>query len=328
MQSLDEKVISQTCDWLAAGQSVWLCTVIHSWGSAPRRPGSLMVCNQQGVVVGSLSGGCVEDDLVEKLLQGLLGEQSVLYKIYGESQQDVERFQLPCGGTLGVLIEHLDRQQLSLFQQIDNALKQRQTIRRSCDYIAGLNDAEPSPWSPPRLQKNTSDQVVAYSQVYGPITHLVIIGVCEVAEVLVSFGLALGYRLSVIDPRPEMIERWQHSQAALLTGMPDDIINELGVDSNTAIVAVSHDPRIDDMGLMVAFDTEAFYIGAMGSRRSSDKRRQRLQELGVSEQALQVLHAPIGVDIHSKTPAEIALSIAAQLVKARAEQSAAVSRHG
>lgn len=328
MQSLDEKVISQACDWLAAGQSIWLCTVIHSWGSAPRLPGSLMVCNQRGVVVGSLSGGCVEDDLVEKLLQGLLGDQSVLYKIYGESQQDIERFQLPCGGTLGILIEYLDSQQLSLFQQIDSALQRRQTIRRSCDYIANLSAAELCPHAPLSLQSNAAGQPITYRQVYGPITHLVIIGVCEVAEALVNFGLALGYRLSVIDPRPEMIERWQHPQAALLTGMPDDIINDLGVDSNTAIVAVSHDPRIDDMGLMVAFNTDAFYIGAMGSKRSSGNRRQRLLQLGVSEQDLQSLHAPVGIDIHSKTPAEIALSIAAQLVEVRAEQTTAVTSDG
>ena len=168
------------------------------------------------------------------------------------------------------------------------------------------------------LERDDSGQPVSLRQRYGPIAQLLIIGVTEVSHYLADFAMAAGYQVAVCDPRPEMAQQWPKKNSVLLTGMPDDVVRQRA-DCFTAIVALSHDPRIDDMGLMDAFSTEAFYIGAMGSQRNSDKRCQRLQQLGVSEQQLQRLHAPIGLDIGSKTPVEIAVSILAQLIAVRAE---------
>jgi len=333
MKSLDERVISQVRQWLnqSLGEplkeqglpAAWLCTVIHSWGSAPRLPGSLMACNRQGQVVGSLSGGCIEEDLIERLRSGQLARQSAVYKVYGESPAEVERFKLPCGGSLGILIEPLCAEQQPVFAAIEQAQQARRTIARECHWSALAPAGEMS--TSTALEKETD--CLAFSldhdnnparlrQVYQPVCQLMIIGVTEVSRFLAEFASAAGYRVTVCDPRPEMAEQWRVANTSCITAMPDDVVREQ-TDAQTAIVALSHDPRIDDMGLMDAFATEAFYIGAMGSKKSSDKRRQRLAHLGVSDAELQRLHAPIGLDIGSKTPVEIALSIMAQLISVR-----------
>ena len=354
MKSLDERVISQLCRWLdqpigevTVEQSqeqvapvIWLCTVIHSWGSAPRLPGSLMACNQQGQVVGSLSGGCIEEDLIERLCSGQLARQSAVYKVYGESQAEVERFKLPCGGSLGILIEPLSAAQLPVFAAIEQAQQARLAITRECLWPAQgaslLSSVSPSLYSSEQpagemltsmaLEKaeascltfslDGDNKPTRLRQVYQPVCQLMIIGVTEVSRFLAEFASAAGYRVTVCDPRPEMAEQWRVVNTTCITAMPDDAVRDQA-DAQTAIVALSHDPRIDDMGLMDAFATEAFYIGAMGSQRTSGKRRQRLAQLGVSAEALQRLHAPIGLDIGSKTPVEIALSIMAQLIAVR-----------
>ncbi len=325
MISLDEKVIGQVRQWLQCGEPVWLCTVIHTWGSAPRLPGSLMVCNQQGVVVGSLSGGCVEDDLIAQLQAGELAQHAPVYKLYGQTKEEVERFRLPCGGTLGVLIEPLEPAQLDIFTAIESALQQRKMLWRQCDWPSNTMTTcavsrQNTTVSLLNFECDDSGRPISLRQVYGPLTQLIIIGITEVSRFLAEFALAADYQVTVCDPRAELAEQWQVANTTVLTAMPDDVIREQA-DSHTAIVALSHDPRVDDMGLMDAFATEAFYIGAMGSQKSSNNRRQRLQQLGVSEQQLQRLHAPIGLDISSKTPVEIAVSILAQLIAARAQKT-------
>ncbi len=320
MDDMHLAVISQLNHWIENREDCWLCTVLNTWGSAPRLPGSLMVCNRQGSVVGSLSGGCVEDDLVSQLQQGDLAASEATYKIYGETDEDIQRFQLPCGGTLGILIEPFNRANISdtvieQFQMIEHRLLQRTCVQRQCDYSGNNHTVLPSDHYP--AISHTLDgkgQLLTVEHILGPSTHLLIIGICEVARYLAQFALATGYRVSICDPRPEMAEQWTVDHTALFTAMPDDTIRAYGADSNSAIVAVSHDPRIDDMGLMDAFGSDAFYIGAMGSKRTSEKRRERLQQLGVSDDDLRRLKAPIGLDIHSKTPAEIAISILAEII--------------
>lgn len=316
MQSLDTKVLAQLCQWLEAGQSVWLCTVIHTWGSAPRRPGSLLA-SCDGEFVGSLSGGCVEDDLIARLAAGEFSQNSPHYLIYGANETDAERFKLPCGGTLGILIEPLQSQQLTQFKRIVAALQQRKTVTRRCTWPQGPDELiEGSKRMPLKLElQEQQPQQLVHS--YGPAAHLFIIGINEVSNHLAQFALAADYRVTVCDPRPELTQKWQVPDAQLVTAMPDDAILTHAADENSAIVAVTHDPRIDDMGLMVAFSTEAFYIGAMGSIASSTKRRERLRQLDVSAKQLQRLHAPVGLEIGSKTPAEIAVSILAELIAAR-----------
>lgn len=324
MNSQDLNVISRLAHWLQLGQHAWLCTVIHTWGSAPRMPGSLLGVNQVGDVIGSLSGGCIEDDLIEQIHERQLATDCAQYILYGESQQDQQRFKLPCGGTIGVLVEPFTPAHQHIFRSIETAIKQGQNILREynwqsrqatvtlCDERIGVN-----------LTLSDSKQAVQFKHVYGPVSHLFIIGVCEVSRALAQFALATDFKVTVCDPRAELTAGWDIDNTTVITAMPDDAIAE-HIDANSAIVAVTHDPRIDDMGLMDAFATDAFYIGAMGSIKTSENRRQRLLELGVDKHQLERLHAPIGLDIRSKTPAEIAIAIIAQLIQIRAEHT----KHG
>jgi xanthine dehydrogenase accessory factor len=279
-----------------------------------------MACNHKGDMVGSLSGGCIEEHLIQSLKQGAIANDNDCYQIYGETQSDIERFKLPCGGSLGVLIEPLTatRATTKIFHQIEQALQRRQSIQRYRDWPSDSQHVNIIHQPPSiTLTQDHSDQPRSLDQIYGPSIHLMIIGVCEVSRYLAEFALATGYRVSVCDPRPEMKEQWTTDNVTLYTAMPDDIIRQYANDNHCAIVAVSHDPRIDDMGLMDAFYTNAFYIGAMGSKKTSANRRQRLESLGVSKQQLKQLHAPVGLDIHSKTPAEIAISIIAEIIHLR-----------
>ncbi len=320
MDDMNLAVISQLNQWLKNQEDCWLCTVLNTWGSAPRLPGSLMVCNRDGSLVGSLSGGCVEEDLISVLQRGELAIGEPAYKIYGETDEDIEKFQLPCGGTLGILIEPFpalasNPELVQHFQLIEQHLQQRTCVQRLYDYENNSRRVLPSSHHPDvQYQLDSYGKVSQLDHILGPVIHLMIIGVCEVARYLAQFALATGYRVSICDPRPEMASEWSVEHTTLFTAMPDDTIRAYSADNNSAIVAVSHDPRIDDMGLMDAFDSNAFYIGAMGSKKTSEKRRERLRELGISAEDLKRLRAPIGLAIHSKTPAEIAISILAEII--------------
>lgn len=348
MQSLDLQVVSQLCQWLRKGDSAWFCTVIETWGSSPRRPGSLMVFHPSGTMVGTLSGGCVEEDLLEQLQLGLLASSTAEYKLYGETQEEIERFKLPCGGTLGILIEPITPEQLPVFEGIESALKERLNIQRTVCWDSTLTVLENQQVTvtelPPVIEFSQLEdhRPSSLSQIYGPETHLFIIGISEISRALAQFALAAAYKVTVCDPRAELTKNWDIENTQILTAMPDDALREnsciesdsasIGtrasnkvdpgkasctIDAHTAIVAVTHDPRIDDMGLMEAFNTPAFYIGAMGSSRSSKNRRERLRQLDIPEEQLQRLHAPIGLEIGSKTPVEIAISIMAELISER-----------
>ena len=334
MYSLDLEVFNAALKWLRQEQSVWLCTVTQTWGSAPRDVGSIMVCNGAGAQCGSLSGGCIEEDLLAKVVAGEISAERAGHVLYGATAEEAERFKLPCGGTLGVLVEPLPNSATTRqwLESVITALEQRQCITRDIDW---RNQSQLSPEQPQELSQELPQKLqtgsqgerfqferdesepIRLHQVYGPQYHLLLIGVSEVTRYLASFALMMDYRVSVCDPRPEQIGAWNIEHVQLFQMMPDDCVLTHGKDDRTAILALTHDPRIDDMGLMEAFNSQAFYIGAMGSMATSTKRRQRLLQLGISAPSLERLHAPIGLSIGSKTPAEIAIAILAQLTEVR-----------
>ena len=275
-----------------------------------------MVCNNDGFVVGSLSGGCVEEDLVEKLRKGVLAKDLPQFHRYGESDEEAEQLGLPCGGHLDIVIEplHPTEQVKENFATVHEELSHRRLIARYLDVHRGAQD----------FQKVTAHEPFSFDynsftlrQVHGPSQQLFIIGASMVAQYVAEFGKTLEFQVTICDPRQSKLDELEVEGVELICDMPDDVIRERASDSQTAIVALTHDPRIDDMGLMEAFETEAFYIGAMGSSRTSANRRERLLALDVSETALSRLHAPIGVSIGSKTPPEIAISILGEIIAER-----------
>lgn len=318
MRELD--IWQQVQRWLLQAQSVWLCTVLETWGSAPRPSGSLLACTSQGGVIGSLSGGCVEEDLLARIAAGDFA-QPVTRHTYGASPEEAERLRLPCGGVLEIVIAQWlpDTATLSVVAQLIEALQVRRRIRLTCDFLSGIKQALPAQPGAPVIEAvcGSNSDLLALHHVLGPPWRLLLLGAGEVSRAVAQMALLMDYEVLVCEPREDMRLRWDLSQTTLIPSMPDDATLQCGDDPYCAVLALSHDPRIDDMGLMVAFSTQAFYIGAMGSQRTSEKRRERLAALGVTAEQLSRLHAPVGLATGSRTPAEIAVSTLAEITAVR-----------
>lgn len=263
-------------------------------------------------MVGSLSGGCVEEDLIEKLANGELAPNNPDFIRYGKTDAEATKFGLPCGGQLDIVIEPVVADTESMYRQINTSLDQRQSIRRTVNLdTSEFTITKVSAFSPLVYEAENSH----LAQTYGPRFQLFIVGTNMVAQYVAEFAQKLDFRIMVIDTNQDNLDSFRIPGVEKRCDLPDEVIQTEANDKNSAIVALSHDPRLDDMALIGAFETPAFYIGAMGSQRTSTARRERLCELGISEQELHRLHAPIGIDIGSKTPPEIAISILAQITQ-------------
>ena len=330
IENADQQVLSQLTRWIEAGKKAWLATVVKTWGSSPRPVGSLLCCNEDGQVVGSLSGGCIEEDLLEKITNGELATKNPEVMLYGKTTEESERFGLPCGGQLHIVVEpQMDKGNLPQFEAITHRLAQRECVERKVDIATGKIEVEDRNCFK-HLQftgEFENDDVPNEKflvQTYGPRYQLFLIGAGQVSQYLAQMAQMLDYHVVVCDPREEMIEQWSIEGTQLVNEMPDDAVRQYADNYFSAIIALTHDPRIDDMGLMEALTTDSFFIGAMGSVRTSAKRRERLLQLELSEQQINKLHAPVGLPLGSKTPAEIAIAILAQLTALRSEKDHAL----
>ncbi len=313
MNSMDQQVIVQLSSWLKAGKQCWLCTIVSTFGSSPRPIGSLLACNEDGQYCGSLSGGCVEDDLRESILKGELAKDKPERISYGVAAEDVLKLGLPCGGQLEVIIEPINKTHTVIYQKLAQSVANRKLITR----VVNLNSGEV--YLQPADQGPTLTILEDYMQhTYGPSFQLLLIGAVQVAYYLSEMAQGLDYEVAICDPRPELIESFPKQDIELTNAMPDDWLRSKNIDQQTAIVALCHDPRIDDMALMEALQLDAFYIGAMGSAKTTEKRKERIQMLDIPIEKIENLHAPVGLNIGSKTPPEIALSILSELTMLRA----------
>jgi len=317
MNSLDMEVLQRSLDWLNQGHTAHMFTVVQTWGSAPRRPGALLVVRDDGHLVGSVSGGCVEDDLADKALSGALPKAPSLIE-YGISRDEAQAFGIPCGGRLQIFVEPLNH--ASQILAIIDAIEQKRLIRRSVHLQTGkVTFSEALPGSAPALSGEY------FSNYFGPQSRLLIIGANQLGAVLAQVAQTLEFEVLVCDPREAMQDEWQVPGIVWMTGMPDDVVLAMNPDAHTAIVAVTHDPKLDDMALLEALKSDAFYIGALGSKKNQDNRRERLQLFDLSEDEIARLHGPVGLPIGSRTPAEIAISILAEIILVRSQQREAAS---
>jgi len=315
MESIDLLVLRTARDWLAAGDRVLLATVARTWGSSPRPVGSMMALRNDGRVVGSVSGGCIEDDLIHRYTtahggSGMVDGSPEVVR-YGVSADEAHRFGLPCGGTLELVLEFSPdwRSLNELLTELDVGRLMRRRVRLEGNQVTLEHSAAPEQFS------FDGQQMV---NTLGPGYRLLMIGAGALAEYLATMALFNGFKVAVCDPRPEYVETWTVSGVECLTGMPDDVVRDFAVDLRTCIVALSHDPKLDDLALLEALQSPAFYIGAIGSRRNSELRRERLIEhFGETQTSLKRLHGPIGIYIGSKTPAEIAVSVMAEILAAK-----------
>ena len=307
-----ETVLDKMARWLAAGQRVWLCTIVETWGSSPRPVGSWLAIAESGHWSGSVSGGCLEEDLLRRTAED--GPAHSVFVDYGITDDDRDHFQLPCGGRIRLLVEPFEGESgLEHIEALAAALRDREPVVRHVP-INGAASLEHSVSRAGSKVHFDGEQLLHSLQ---PECRLLLIGAGEVARYVFEFATAADFAVTLCEPREAFAAGWSFEQIPLDRRLPDDLISTQFGDAWSGILALAHDPRIDDMGLLAALHSSAFYIGAMGSKRTSEARRERLASLGLEKEALERLRAPIGVDIPSKTPAEIAVSIVADLIAAR-----------
>jgi len=324
MHSQDWQVLDALRRWQADGRHAALVTVTKTWGSAPRPAGAWMALRDDGLVQGSVSGGCIEDDLIARMRAGEFSAvdggrpRLPLVKRYGVTADEAARFGLPCGGTLELVIEPAPDvgQLLSLAAHLSAG----ELWRRDLDVRTGrvtLSQAlagDALHWDGEVLRT-----------VHGPRWRLLIIGAGQIARYLANMAQALDFSVTVCDPRIEYAVEWNVPGATLQAGMPDEVVLDMKPDAHTAIVALTHDPKLDDMALLEALKSGAFYVGALGSQVNNAARRARLLEhFDLTAEQVDRLHGPAGLHIGSHTPPEIALSILAEVTAVK--NGVAVSR--
>ena len=354
MESLDLRVLEDVLAWRHAGHAVTLVTVVETWGSAPRPPGALLAVRDDGRVSGSVSGGCIEDDLIARTneafktaknghlpqnepkipsnmpLAGVFIDDTAIKSIanstiakpgmiaYGVTKDEAARFGLPCGGTLRLVQEPVH--DVAWIEQVLARTTTHQLVARTLSLSTGLVT----------LADATRDQAMAFdgltlTTLFGPKWRLLLIGAGQLSHAVAQMAALLDFEVLVCDPREEYAFDPSLVGATRIPGMPDDVVREMVPDAHTAIVALTHDSKLDDMALMEALQSNAFYVGALGSKRNQATRKERMIEhFDMTPEQLARLHGPVGLNIHAKTPAEIAVSIVAQIIAVKNTLAAAI----
>ncbi|MEO5677277.1 MAG: XdhC family protein [Usitatibacter sp.] len=308
MQSLDLDVLERARDWRREGRRVWLLTVAQTFGASPRPPGSLAAIRDDGILVGSVSGGCIEDDLVARRMD--YSGRVPQFAAYGVSAQEAQRFGLPCGGELEIIVE--PEVTVAEFERLLERIGGGRVVARHVDLASGDWTLEPA-----AVGDECARTAARFTSVHGPRWRMLVVGASEIAHFLAEVAATVDFQVFVCDPREEYRAAWRAKGATWLDGMPDDAVLAFRPDGHSVILTVSHDPKLDDMALLEALKSEAFYVGSVGSARTSAERRKRLADFDLSPQQIARLRGPVGLAIGSRTPPEIALAILADLVASR-----------
>ena len=308
MENLDVTVWRTLRDWRVAGRRALLATVVRTWGSSPRPVGSIMALADDGAMVGSVSGGCIEDDLIARHSGSAIPDGPPTLVKYGVSADEAQRFGLPCGGTLELLLEYSP--EAKSLQALVSELEGGKLVERTVSLIDGtvrLNVAD----SPAALRVDAE----SLTNTFGPEYRMLIIGAGQLSEYLSTMAKFSGFAVTLCDPRVEHRSSWAVAGVAITTEMPDDAVLAFRPDRRSCVVALTHDPKLDDLALLEALESDAFYVGAIGSRRNAASRRERMvAHFGQTAESLVRLRGPIGIYIGSKTPPEIAVSVMAEIL--------------
>lgn len=310
MDSVDLSVLKTLREWQAGDQPLWLVTVVETFGSSPRPPGAMLALRGDGLAVGSVSGGCIEDDLVLRAKRGQLAIDRCELLTFGVTHEEARRFRLPCGGVIRVVVEPIKKS--DWVEQVLQLVQAHRLVRRTLHLDTlqvVLDDAS-------RTDSFAFDGT-ALTTVHGPRWRMLIIGAGQTSAYLARMAQALDYQVFVCDPRAEMRRTWDVPDTVVISEMPDDAVLALQTDASTVIIALTHDPKLDDMALLEALKSPAFYVGALGSHANNAKRRERLALFDLSPEEIARLHGPVGLSIGSRTPPEIAVSILAHLISIR-----------
>ena len=311
IQDLEEFMPNVALKYLSEGKKVALATVVSTWGSAPRGVGSQLAISSDGEFEGSVSGGCVEGAVIVEALDAMSDGQCKLLE-YGVADEDAFAVGLACGGDIKILVEPVD---------IGSGLKSDDlkiivasfSDRKTIGYSISLPEFERSELSNDDVRTGVKDE--CFYLTYSPSPRLVIVGAVHITKTLSSIAKMAGYDVYLVDPRESFASAARFPEDIFLEGWSDEALKDLGIDANTAIVTLSHDPKIDTPALEVALKSDAFYIGSLGSKKTHGKRIAQLQSLGFSDAEIDKIHSPIGLNIGSKTPPEIAISIMAEITQ-------------
>ena len=296
------RILAKAAEW--AGTPMALATVIETWRSAPCPVGTHMLVHADGAFVGSVSGGCVEGDVLH-IASEVIGGAPATVRRYGVADGAAWEVGLPCGGNIAVLVQPVSAAGFSpaLFDRIIATNANGETLRIGTDLTSGLSDV---------IVQRSGDQ---FLNVYAPPKRLLIIGAVEIAVALSGIAQQLGFAVTVIDPRARFLTEDRFPDVARDDRWPDDAVAALKPDSRTAVVTLSHDIKIDDPALVAALASPAAYIAALGSRSSHAARLDRLCALGLAGDQLARIEGPAGVAVNAISAPEIALSIAAGMVR-------------
>jgi xanthine dehydrogenase accessory factor len=321
MENLDAMVLRALMSWRQSGRRALLATVVRTWGSSPRPVGSIMALCDDGAVVGSVSGGCIEDDLIYRFTRAYAAEGAAdsgevqeipsgppQFVKYGITADEAHRFGLPCGGTLELMLEFDPA--ADALEALLGQLAQGQLVRRSVRLSDGLVTLQATA-APSDLAVTATELL----NTFGPEYRMLVIGAGQLSEYVATMALFNGFAVTVCDPREEYRGAWSVKGATVVSDMPDDVVASFKPDRRSCVIALTHDPKLDDLALLEALKSDAFYIGAIGSRRNNAARHQRMVEhLDQTPESLERLRGPIGIYIGSKTPPEIAVSVMAEIL--------------
>lgn len=336
MQSSADDILVEAQRWTEAGQGVAIATVIETWGSAPRPVGSHLVINAEGDFLGSVSGGCVEGEVVAQALETIESGRRHMLE-FGVADETAWKVGLSCGGRIKIEVRRLDPGALA-------ALNVERAARRPCaivtDFATGAQRfVRAAEFAADPLGQQIEERVArresgieetggaAFVTVYPPPMRLIAIGAVHISQALAPMAAVAGYETIIVDPRTAFATADRFPGARLIAEWPKVALAELGVDGATAIVLLTHEPRIDDEALIVALRESCFYIGALGSRKTHARRIERMRAEGFGETELARIHAPIGLDIGARSPAEIAVAILAEIIGS-VHRGAGMSRSG
>jgi xanthine dehydrogenase accessory factor len=306
MDSVDLEVLRRSADWVDAGRRVLLVTVVRTWGSSPRPEGAMLAVRDDGQVEGSVSGGCIEDDIVDRIRRDGLVATACDVVTYGVSADEAHRFGLPCGGTIQLVLEPLTRD--SGINALLREIEAGRLVARRLVLATGRATLHPA-----RATDGLVFEDHVLTTIHGPRYRMLVIGASQLSKYLAQIAVGLDYQVTVCDPRAEYGDTWDVPGVRLVRTMPDDTVAAMKLDERCAVVALTHDPKLDDLALLEALKSPAFYVGALGSRANNAKRRERLREFDLTAAQIARLHGPIGLYIGSRTPPEIAVSILAEV---------------
>lgn len=293
-------------EWIEHGHDVVLGTVLETWGSAPRPLGSHIIIRDDGVFEGSVSGGCVEGDVILKATDALSSNHHLLLE-YGVSNEEAWHVGLACGGRIRILLQSINEQFISASSLV--AVLQARTEGQVCYLETSIHSGS--------TKYTTSDGELPQNHVrfaYAPSLRMAIVGAVHIAQSLAPMARLAGFSPFIIDPRRAFSSPERFTGFDISPLWPDEVLHQWAPNERSAIVTLTHDPKLDDPALIVALQSRAFYIAALGSRKTHGARLDRLRSAGFSDADLARIHGPAGLAINAKTPAQIAVSILAEAI--------------